>query len=213
MIRESLADRMLAFCGASAAIIRVGYTMVLAALTPGYSHLVNFNSELHAREAPFAELATLFVYAYGALVILFSIGLWRWLSPSRIQTLGVLLLLVTGFAFIAAAVFPCDPGCSLENPSQIMQYHLLAGLVAMNSQTAAVVILAFSGRSDQAAGIRRINMMFGGAAFLAMAYIMTAYLHLGEQLPYPALAQKIYMFATDAWLFVCAVTILKSRTA
>ena len=204
--------QVLILCGIAAGIMRTGSLLVLGAVTPGYSHLANFNSELSAREAAYQNAATLSVYAVGVLLFLFAIGLARWTRPSGIGLWGSLVLAAAGVAFVLIGVFPCDPGCSLQDPSPTMKAHLLAGFGGMSLQTIAMTVFGFYGRKPgEDPRIGKVSKILGGTAVLAMAWLFAAYLGLAHLLPNPVLAQKIWTVVADSWLLWCSVLVIRTK--
>lgn len=204
--------RFLVICGIAAAIMRTGSLLVLGGMTPGYSHLANFNSELSARDAAYQDAMTLVLYLVGTLLFLFAIGLARWTRPSRIGLWGSLLLAVTGVAFVFIGVFPCDPGCSLQDPSATMKAHLLAGFGGMTLQTIAIVIFGmYGGKAGEDSRIGSVSKILGSIVVFAMAWLFAAYFGLAHLLPNPVIAQKVWTLAADAWLLWCAILMIRTQ--
>lgn len=204
--------RFLVICGIAAAIMRTGPLLVVGAMTPGYSHLVNFNSELSARDAAYHDVMTLVLYLVGTLLFLFAIGLARWTRPSSIGRWGSIVLAVTGVAFVFIGVFPCDPGCSLQDPSPTMKAHLLAGFGGMTLQAIAIAIFAFYGRkTGEDPRIGNVSKILGSIVVLAMAWLYAAYFGLAHLLPNPVIAQKIFTVAADLWLACCAILMMRTQ--
>jgi hypothetical membrane protein len=204
--------RILVICGIAAAAMRTGPLIVAGAMTPGYSHLANFNSELSARGAAYHDAMTLVLYVVGVLLFLFALGLTRWTRPSSVGLWGSLVLAATGVAFVLIGVFPCDPGCSLQDPSSTMKAHLLAGFGGMSLQTIAIVIFGFYGRSvGEDPRIGNISKLLGSVLVLAMAWLYATYLGLAHLLPNPVIAQKVFTLAADLWLAWCAILMIRTQ--
>ena len=204
--------QLLIICGIAAAIVRSGFLLVLGAMTPGYSHLVNFNSELSARQAPYQDAATLSLYVAGTLIVLFAIGVARYTRPSGVGLWGSIVLAVTGLAFILIGVFPCDPGCSLQDPSPTMQAHLLAGFAGMTLQAIAILLFGFYGRNPgEDPRIGKVSMVLGVLATLSVAWLFAAYFGLAHLLPKPVFGQKILTVVSDVWLLSFAVLLIRSK--
>lgn len=204
--------RFLIVCGIAAGCLRSGYLIVLGAMTPGYSHLANFNSELSARGAIYQDEAALSVSMVGVLLLLYSLGLARWTRPSGSGLWGSLVLALTGIAFILIGVFPCDPGCSLEDPSPTMKAHLLAGFGGMSLQAVAMTIFAFyGGAPGEDLRVGRISRVLGALAILAIIWLFGAYLGLAHLLPNPVLAQKAWTLVADVWLVAVALLLIRQK--
>ena len=147
-----------ACCGLGAAVLAFAVPVAGACADPGYSHASQFISELGARGAPNATLVAAAGFApIGALVFAFL-----WLAsgafpPSLRRTAGVLCLAAVGAAYLAAAVFPCDPGCpasgsfsqSVHNAFGLLEYlGAVGGLLLLGAElrgSAAGRVLAATG--------------------------------------------------------------------
>lgn len=192
--------------------MRTGPRIVAGVMTPGYSHFANFNSELSARGAAYHDAMTLVLYVVGVLLLLFAFGLALWTRPSGVGLWGSPVLAATGAAFVLIGVFPCDPGCSLQDPSPTMKTHLLAGFGGMTLQAIAMVIFGFYRRKAGAdPRIGNISKLLGGIAVPAMAWLFAAYLGLAHLLPNPVIAQKILTLAADLWPVCCAILIIRTQ--
>ena len=111
--------RQLAFATALATVLFVTLLALLGGIaTPGYSHVSQFISELGATQAPY-EYASRFIGFLPAGIALLA---FAWLAhgalpKSRLTTLAFLALAIYALGYIAAAFFPCDPGCQV-NPAR-----------------------------------------------------------------------------------------------
>jgi hypothetical membrane protein len=202
--------RRLAWSGILAPLLRLGLILLLGAVHPDYSQARDFISELGAPDAPFPAVMNLLGIALiGLLLVVFSVPLRRSQPPGPLGTAGALLLAISGVAFVAVGLLPCDrPGCSPESPSAVMQGHLVAGLTAMTTQTLAA--LAFGLRLFSGTGPRwyaATSLALGLAALLALALLFGT----GLRLPAPGIAQKVMQFSADIWVFVSAVALLRAR--
>jgi hypothetical membrane protein len=202
--------RLAVWSGILAPPLRLGLILLLGALDPDYSQARDFISELGAPDAPLPAVMNLLGIAFvGLLLVVFSVPLRRWQPPGALGTVGSLLLAVSGVAFMAVGLLPCDrPGCSLETPSAVMQGHLMAGLTAMTTQTLAA--LAFGLRVFSGTGPRwyaTTSLCLGLAALLALALLFGT----GLQLRAPGIAQKVMQFSADIWVLVTAVALLRAR--
>jgi hypothetical membrane protein len=202
--------RRLAWAGILAPLLRLGLILLLAAVDPEYSQTQDFISELGAPDASFPAVMNLLGIALvGLLLVVFSVPLRRSQPPGPLGTAGSLLLALSGVAFVAVGLLPCDqPGCSPESPSAVMQGHLVAGLTAMATQTLATLVFGlrlFSGTGPR--WYAAVSMALGLAALLALALLFGT----GLRMPAPGLAQKVMQFSTDIWVLVSAVALLRAR--
>ena len=202
--------RHLAWSGILAPLLRLGLILLLGALHPDYSQARDFISELGAPDAPFPAVMNLLgISLVGLLLVVFSLPLRRSQPPGVLGTAGSLLLAISGVAFVAVGLLPCDrAGCSAEDPSAVMQGHLVAGLTAMTTQTLAA--LAFGLRLFSGTGPRwyaATSLALGLAALFALALLFGT----GLRVPAPGSAQKAMQFSADIWVFVSAAALLRAR--
>ena len=80
-------------------------------------------------------------YVFGALTMVFAVGLHRGLRPTRLGVLGPALFFVTGIAAIGAGVFPLreDAAGVTFDPGG----HQAAGLTFFVGSTLALILIAF----------------------------------------------------------------------
>lgn len=199
--------RRLAWCGVFAPVLRIGLIIVLGWLDPAYSQARDFISELSARGAPYAAVMSIFgIGLVGVLLILFSVALFRANTKGLLGPAGAACLAVSGVAFVFVALFPCDPGCSPAAPSDAMRMHLVAGTVAMTAQTLAPFCFGlrlFSAGADRP--YAAFSLASGSIALFAIAFLFTQQLDVAA----PGLVQKVFQVATDLWVFVSAVILVK----
>ena len=202
--------RHLAWAGILAPLLRLGLILLLGVVHPDYSQTRDFISELGAPDAAFPAVMNLLGIAFvGLLLVVFSVPLRRLQPPGPLGTAGSLLLALSGVAFVAVGLLPCDqPGCSPESPSAVMQGHLVAGLTGMTTQTLAA--LAFGLRLFSGTGPRwyaAASLALGLAALFALGLLFVT----GLRMPTPGIAQKMMQFSADSWVFVSAVALLRAR--
>ncbi len=203
--------KLLAWFGLTAPVIRLSLILVIGFLQPGYSQTRDYISELGALDAPYAwlmnSLGTIFV---GFLLVGFSVALWKTFRPGFLILIGSMMLGIAGVAFLGVGVFPCDAGCVLDDPSTTMQRHLQAGTIAMFAQTLAPVTigvaLLVAGRHST---LGWTSVTLGGAAILSLFVLFSR----DASFPYPGALQKMFQVATDIWVFVSAMVVLKLQNA
>jgi hypothetical membrane protein len=199
--------KLLAWCGIIAPLLRLSLISLLGALDPDYSQLRNYISELGAEGAPFAFTMNVFgISLVGVLLIAFSAALYQAARPGFFAAVGTALLAASGLAFGAVGFFPCDPGCSLAAPSETMRVHLIAGTIAMATQTLAPI--AFGMHFVIKAGAKPYavaSLAFGGVALIAVVLLFG----FGSSLTWHGLPQKTFQVATDLWVLMSATLILR----
>jgi hypothetical membrane protein len=104
------ARRVLASCGIVAPVLIAVVSLVLAALTPNYSHVANTLSELGAVGAPYAAYFNTSFIVAGVLITVFAVGLHRGIGAGRGSRIGPGLVAVFGlFAVAGTGLTPLDP--------------------------------------------------------------------------------------------------------
>jgi hypothetical membrane protein len=205
-------ERILIFSGVLAPLLRLSLMLLLGFLHPGYSQGRDFISVLGARGAPYADLMNYVgIVSVGLLLGLFSIALFRAHRQSVLGALSALLLCVSALAFVAVGIFPCDPGCSLANPSPTMKVHVVAGMVAMTGQSLAVLCFGLRVTRGGCRGQAAVSL---GLGLLGLACLVLLSLVLAGSLrtTQPALPQKVLQVTGDLWVLLMASTML-IRTA
>jgi len=110
------------------AFILLTFTIVGGAVFPQYSHASQFISELGARDAPHEYLVRFAGFLpVGILSCIYLLGAYTRLPRSTLTTLGLLGIFVFALGYLAAAIFPCDPGCRPAEPSLSQGLHNLIG--------------------------------------------------------------------------------------
>lgn len=203
--RSAISTDFLLKTGVIAPIVFSASVMVWGALTPDYSHISQYISELGARGAPFATPMNLLgIVPFGLLICTFAVGHARSTRSfaARWLTSGVLLLCGAGFA--VAGLFACDRGCSFSNMSTSAIVHNLS---AMNAFLLAMLAVAAS--LFQRAGWR--VLLFGLVVLCSMLGAFWVMLKLGPTSDTIGLAQRAFLLPFCVWLAATAWRLGKSR--
>jgi len=114
----SASNRSFALTSVACAVVILLLTVLGGALTPGYSHLSMYISELGARGAPL-EWPVRFAgfLPAGLLMLAFCAFAFKALPRSWRVTLCLLGLALNAMGYLVAVVFPCDLGCRPPEPS------------------------------------------------------------------------------------------------
>lgn len=200
-----MTNRLLLIAGLIGPIIFVAAVLVGAALTPGYSHVVNAVSELSQRGAPHALLVGTLFSISAVLELLFGIGVMRVGNDSRqLRWCGCLVAAYAVMALLLAAVFPMDPIGFPVTVSGIL--HLVLVGTSAFSLVAAVLLGGSGMRSDLGGGflwysmLSVILMLLGGAATPLL---------ISRGIEMLGLAERVTQIAYLQWLFVFAIVILR----
>ncbi len=177
-------------------------TVLGGANFPNYSHASQFISELGASGAPNARIINLagFLPA-GLLISAFTFFAWRSLPRSRATTLGMLGLALFAIGYIAAAFFPCEPGCRPAQPSLSQAMHNLLGLAGYLTAPLSLLVLGWAARRwSKAAYLSTLGFIGGGLALLSLLF-------LSPDFRYAGVAQRVLEGSVLGWVVVCALYI------
>ncbi len=174
-------------------------TIIGGAFYPNYSHTSQFISELGATGAPHANAVNFggFLPA-GLLFVAFCWFAWRALPRAGASSAGLLGLAFFGIGYVAAAFFPCEPGCRTDNPSLAQALHNLLGLAGYFGAPVSLLLLGGAARR-WAGGGHLVVLGFGGAA-LALGGLLL----LLPEWRYAGLAQRVLEGSVLAWVAACA---------
>ena len=177
---------------------------------PGFSHIDQAMSELHAVASPIERIAP-FINHYPLSILFAGFGCYvmSYFSNRAAKVSGFLILL-HGVATFSAGFFPCDVGCVPEMPSTSHVVHGLSGLVVLLTLVIAPAIWAFI-------STRELQIVwfgwFSAAVVLGQILMMIPTIQAvttGEKF---GLYQRFAYSVPLTWLFVFAVVlILDTRT-
>lgn len=196
-----------ALCGLSAVLLAFVVTVIGGALRPDYSHVSQYVSELGELGAVHASVVNAFGFVpIGVLVMLFLILAQRSLPRSIAARIGSLCMSAVGAAYLAAAVFPCEPGCP-PSGSASQAVHSLFGVLEYTGATAGALFLSVAFRRDERwrslVPYSRVVALTVGIAFLAMS---------SSQLePYRGLFQRMAEMAIFFWIALVSVFLVRTR--
>ncbi len=120
-------------CGILTPIVWFGSVLLAASFQDGYSHYFNYMSELAARGLHHAYVMRLGGFFITSIILI----LWSITFPTTIKykgkakTIAFFILLTHAIAVNGAGVFPCDLGCSPENPTSDQNLHDFFGAITI----------------------------------------------------------------------------------
>ena len=182
-------------------------TVVGGATFPNFSHSSQFISELGADGAPHASIINLagFLPA-GLLLSAFAFFAWRLLPRSRATTLGLLGLVLFALGYIAAAFFPCEPGCRSAQPSLSQTMHNLLGLAGYFTAPLSLCALGWGARRWPKAGhLSVLGFIGGGLVLLSLLFFSPEFRYVG-------IVQRVLEGSVLSWVVVCALYIKRSSS-
>lgn len=196
--------RAAALLAGAAFLVVASVVVVGGALTPGYSHVSQYISELGARGAPLEGVVRFAGFLPAGLLLLgFCVLAYRALPRSRGATFGLVGLAVYAAGYLAAAVFPCDPGCRPAEPSLAQAIHNAAGLLGYLLAPPSLWTLARAARGWPAAG------GLGIAGNLAAGCALVGLLTLSPTSATVGLSQRLIEAAVLAWAVSCGLYIAR----
>lgn len=187
------------FVSASVALFFVVVlTLLGGAFYPDYSHLSQFISELGARQAPYEQLVRWIGFLpTGVLVLVFAFVAFKALPRSALTTFGFLGIAAYALGYVAAAFYPCDPGCRPADPSMSQLIHNIFGLVGYLFAPPSLAALAWSARHWPGGG------RLAAAGFVAATLALLGLLLLSPEYPYVGLSQRILELSVLVWIVMC----------
>lgn len=202
-------------CGMIAPIVYIAAVVIGGVLSPGYSHISRFVSDLITSSAPHRWLLNPLFGLYNLLCIVFAAGIIAETysdSENRKQTLGKIgariLLAEGGFGF-ATLFFPEGPAGSPINIVGILHI-VLAGLCSLTTILSILLLGMWSrGRSDAKGW--GIYSFISGAFVFASGGMAAASGASGS--PIAGLVERLAIGGFLQWLFVVARVLLARRWA
>lgn len=173
-------------------------TLLGAIATPGYSHLSQFISELGASQSRYEFLVRFVGFLpAGISLLVFSCLAYKSLPKSSLTTASLLALAIYALGYVAAAFFPCDPGCRPELPSVSQNIHNLAGGLGYLLAPGLLFALAHCSRSWPA------SASLPAMGFAASALSLLGLLSLSPSSPYVGLSQRAIEASVLGWALMC----------
>jgi hypothetical protein len=194
-----LKTRIVSITAIAGALLVFLITVVGGANFPNYNHATQFISELGAFGAPNARIINLggFLPA-GLLISTFTFFAWRSLPRSKGTTLGMLGLALFALGYIAAAFFPCEPGCKPAELSLSQALHNLLGLAGYFTAPLSLFLLAKEAHKwPKGTSLSALGFTGSGLSLLGLLGMLSEF-------PYVGLAQRILEASILIWIVACA---------
>jgi hypothetical protein len=189
-------------------LVLAAMVLIAGQLTPGYSHVGQYISELGARGAPYEwPVRFLGFLPAGALLLCFCVAAFLALPRSRNASAGLIGLFLFCAGYIAAAAFPCDPGCRPQSPSVSQVIHNAVGLVGYVLAPAFLLVLGLAARAwPDARWLARLSFAL---ALCALAGLLT----LSPTSPAAGLSQRVLEVSVLGWVVACSVFLARRRAS
>ncbi|NNL51191.1 MAG: DUF998 domain-containing protein [Woeseiaceae bacterium] len=206
-LSSKLVGRQLVVTSLACIVVTVFPVIVAAALTPDYSHVSQFISELGATGAPYEWWVRLagFLPA-GLLMLAFSCIAYIALPRSRQVTLSLAGLALYAMGYLVASVFPCDLGCRPLEPSTSQLIHNTFGMAGYLVAPAFLFTLARKARGWPGAG--RLVV----AGYIASAVALAGVLTLSPSSDVVGLSQRALEAAVLLWVAMLGVYVARRGT-
>jgi hypothetical membrane protein len=193
--------RKLAFWSAIFAYGLLLFTLLAAPLAqPGYSHVHQYIAELGALGAPNGALVSYGGFLPVGLALMVFAALSAIDEPrSGSRWAGFAALGFFGSSYVVAALFPCDPGCPLNNGTLFQQIHAGFGVASYAAAATGLMLLSVAARRWPAGAwlspLATVCGLLSIAAFFAMDG------------PFRGVAQRLVEGALGVWIVAYAITL------
>lgn len=175
---------------------------------PGYSHIDQAMSELHAVGSPIEQIAP-FLNHYPLSILFAGFGYFVMsYFDSRAAKISGFLILLHGAATLTAGYFPCDIGCSPEGTSTSHILHGISGLFILLTLLIAPAIWGFISKSElQRSWFGWFSLVVVLGQVLMMIPTVNA-MATGESL---GLYQRLAYGVPLAWLIMFSLVIIRDN--
>lgn len=175
--------------------------ILASAQRPGFSHRVQYLSELGERGSATASLTNyLGILPTGLLIACFGLGVLLRFRAQRAMAIAGGLIALRGVLRVVAALFPCDVGCRPALASASQDIHNAAATIAFVALTAA----AFTAGAWLRA--RRHGKAIVVATYaLAIVAVAAQVMLLAGAMGSPGLFQRIALGALQLWVALLAI--------
>lgn len=191
-------SRLAAWTSLATLLTMTSMVVAVGALTPGYSHVSQFISELGARGAHLAVPFRLIAFGgAGMLLLAFCLAAFLALPRRRVTTFALLGIAIYAAGYVVAAFFPCDAGCRPAQPSTSQLIHNAAGGLGYLLAPACLFALAREARRWPGAG----HLVMAGYAAAAAALL--GLLTMSPTSAAVGLSQRAMELAVLGWCALC----------
>jgi uncharacterized membrane protein (DUF2068 family) len=203
-----MARKALLACGVLSSLLYVGTDLLGAMRYEGYSYADQTISELSAIGAPTRPLVAPAFFAYGVLVIVFGVGVWR--SASQKRALRVVGGLLVGFGVVCLTA-PFTPMHQRGTEMTLTDtLHIIGAIVDV---LFILLIIGFGAKAfgkgfrPYSIGTILVVVMFGTLAGLYGPRVAA-----NLPTPWVGVTERISIFASLLWFAVLAVVLLRASS-
>lgn len=197
-------------CGVIAPVLFVGMTILGGALRPGYSHVADTASELFSPGSPNKLLLDTLHTTFTILLILFGIGLLRFVResehPTRLGKVGAWLYIAMGAVSVTTAtIFPQDAWGS--PPTFPGEMHItMSGVVGLLSILSMLCFGVWFRRTKIFPGLGIYSFVTVGVAVLSAGFFAA-----NVDGPIMGLTERITILVGFLWTFVLALWLVSRQ--
>lgn len=208
---------LLLYFGIFIVIFRNILVYTIGSLTPGYSSMGDFISELSSEGSPYETLMnTGSLIFFGMALILVSRALLLRL-PAPSGGLAMAYMAISGLGFMFIGLFPCPPGCRPELDTTQMSVHTLSGFVASVSVCLSALVYGLKYFKGDRSLIRTGSLTLGitGITAFVLLWITIVATEFGLDLGLYQLKgflQRVNMASGDLWVLLACVYCLSSSS-
>jgi hypothetical protein len=165
--------------------------------------MTDFISELGERGSSTASVVNPVGFIFtGALYVVFAVALSVTFSGRWGWAFAAVLLVLDGIGRMGAGVYPCDPGCDGDSPTQ--ELHRLFATIGFSSGILAALVCGALVRRD--AGWRGFGWYACATGVIAATLLLAMSL---EWSPVPGLIEHLASALLSIWLLVLAARLLR----
>lgn len=197
-------NKILLLCGILAPVVYVLTVFIGGVITPGYSHISQYVSELIQTGAPNKIILNPLFALYNILVIFFGIGLLQYVRNVQEHerklagTLGTITLIIEGLAGFLTLFFPQDPIGSQITTTGTM--HIILASVSSLTTMLAMLLLGLWFRNVPALrGVGLYSFVFLGVVFVSGGFAART---IANPSPFNGLIERVTIGGFLLWLFV-----------
>ena len=172
--------------------------LIAGFLTPGYSHVSQFISELGASQSPYEYPVRFLGFLPAGIALLVFCWLAHGALPkSRLTTAAILAMSIYAAGYVVASLFPCDLGCRPAHPSTSQAIHNLIGGVGYLLTPGILLVFAIRSRSwPESAPLSVVG-------FIAAAVSLLGLPSLSPSSAYVGLSQRVIEASVLGWVITC----------
>jgi hypothetical membrane protein len=184
----------------AAPVVMIGLWTLASILRPGYDQLTQRGSELGTGQ--YSIVMNLNFVITGVLILIFWIGFVRTWHPGKWSWLGLVMLAIAAATEVATGIFPCDPGCPLNDGSFSQMIHTGIAIVFFGAMAVFPAFIGIDLNQDQYWTSHRSYSLVTGVAsiglFIAFSVAVLTSFH------YVGLLQRFFLAAPFQWIGIMA---------